>query len=69
MNQRINSLYFLIVNNYVEIYDTNLTSFVARINEKYPETKNYLHHYRKFKESSKFEYLLKTGQRAYLQKL
>jgi len=54
MNERITSLYAIISNNEVIVFNTNLKAMVADFNTLQPLSRNYDWFYRSFKKEAKF---------------
>lgn len=69
MIRDLKSLYVLTLNNKVEFFDTNLTSFVEKLNDFDSNSRNYDYYYREFKKVDFLECTNKQGEKYYLQKL
>ncbi len=69
MIRDLKSLYVLIIDNKVVIFETNLKSFVEKLNDFDSNTKNYDHYYREFKKNKIIEFQNISGKKYYLQKL
>lgn len=69
MIRDLKSLYALILNNKVEFFDTNLKSFVEKLNDFDSNSRNYDYYYRKFKNLDYIEIVNKDGVKYHLQKL
>jgi hypothetical protein len=65
----LKSLYTLITDNRVVIFDTNLKSFVEKLNDFESDTRNYDYYYRELKKTQLIEFQNNSGRKYYLQKL
>ncbi len=65
----LKSLYTVIVNNKVVAFDTNLKSFIEKLNDLESESRNYDYYYREFKKSHDYKFQNKDGVKYHLQKL
>lgn len=68
MIRDLKNLYTAVVDSKVVLFDTNLSSFVERLNTLYDNTRNYDYYYRQFKKESYLSFT-KGGQTIYLQKV
>ena len=69
MIRDLKSLYVLTLNNKVELFDTNLKSFVEKLIDFDSDSRNYDYYYRKFKKLNYLEFENKNGVKYHLQKL
>lgn len=69
MIRDLKSLYTLITDNRVVIFDTNLKSFVEKLNDFESDTRNYDYYYRELKKTQLIEFQNNSGRKYYLQKL
>lgn len=69
MIRDLKSLYVLINANKVIVFDTNLKSFVEKLNEFESDSRNYDYYYRQFKKLNTIEFTNSKGVEYHLQKL
>lgn len=69
MIRDLKSLYTLVVNNRIVLFDTNLKLFVEKLNDMDSNTRNYDYYYRQFKKKELIEFENDNGKKYYLQKL
>jgi len=69
MIRDLKSLYAAVLDNKVVIFDTNLKSFVQKLNDFDSNSRNYDYYYRQFKNTKFIEYQNNSDKKVYLQKL
>ncbi|MDG5490539.1 hypothetical protein [Psychroserpens sp. SPM9] len=69
MIRDLKSLYAVIVENKVVVFETNLKLFVEKFNELEKESRNYDYYYRQFKKKETLEFENTNGVKYHLQKL
>lgn len=69
MIRDLKSLYTVIVDNKVVLFETNLKLFIERLNKIEPESRNYDYYYREFKKLNALEFTNNQGVKYHLQKL